>query len=192
MNRPPKPGRPATVLTMVMQNGAGTGMMSSSFAEGATINMNGSTTYQIDEDGVDMTGLPFAPMFDAAHVFVGQSVMPISSSGMSAAGMGGMMGGGSMAGTITASEVTLEPRGLSGTIASAITSGSSASFTLTLPSDSAFKTMTGATNVTVIQQTKTTISGASPIANGSTVHAFGLLFFDAGQWKMVASRIGSK
>lgn len=81
--------------------------------------------------------------------------------------------------------------GLCATIAAAITSGSSASFTLTLPSDSAFKTMTSATNMTVIQQTKTTISGASPIANGSTVHAFGLLFFDAGQWKMVASRIGS-
>ena len=41
------------------------------------------------------------------------------------------------------------------------------------------------------QRTGRTISGGSSIASGSTVHAFGLLFFDGGQWKMVASRIGS-
>lgn len=63
---------------------------------------------------------------------------------------------------------------------------------LTLPSDSAFTTMTGATSVTVYQQTGTTVAGASPIASGSTVHAFGLLFFDGGKWKMVASRIGAE
>jgi hypothetical protein len=43
----------------------------------------------------------------------------------------------------------------------------------------------------VYQQSGTTIAGTSPIASGATVHAFGLLFFDGGQWKMVASRIGA-
>jgi hypothetical protein len=52
--------------------------------------------------------------------------------------------------------------------------------------------MTGATSVTVYQQTGTTVAGTSPIASGSTVHAFGLLFFDSGKWKMVASRIGAE
>lgn len=185
-------GQPATALTMVMQNGAGTGMMASSFAAGATIDLNGGTTYKIDEDGMNMSGLPFTPVFDATHIYAGQSVMPISSTGMMSGGMGGgMMGGSSMAGTITASEVALEPRGLSGTIATAITSGSTTIFTLTLPSDCAFTTLTRATSVMVFQQSETTVSGTSPIASGSTVHAFGLLFYDAGQWKMVASRIGS-
>jgi hypothetical protein len=32
--------------------------------------------------------------------------------------------------------------------------------------------------------------GASQIAAGSTMHAFGLLFYDGGHWKMVASRLG--
>jgi hypothetical protein len=185
-------GQPPTSLTLVMQNGAGTGMMSSSFGAGVTVDLNGSTTWQMDEDGVDMAGLPFTPVFDASHVHAGQSVMPIGSAGMVSGGMGGgMMGGGSMAGTITASEVALEPQGLSGTIATAVTSGATTSFTLTLASDSAFSTLTGATKVTVFQQPQTTMAGTSPIASGTRIHAFGLLFFDAGQWKMVASRIGA-
>lgn len=183
-------GQPPTSLTMVMQNGAGSGMMSSDFAAGATIDLSGSTTYQIDEDGMDMSGLSFTPQFDASHIYVGQSVMPISSTSMMSGGSG-MMGGSSMGGTITASEVVLEPQGLTGTTATAITSGSTTSFTLTLPSDSAFTTLTGATSVTVVQQAQTTVAGTSPIASGSSVHAFGLLFFDGGQWKMVASRMGA-
>jgi hypothetical protein len=185
-------GQPATQLTMVMQNGAGTGMMASDFAAGVTIDLNGSTTYQIDEDNMDMSGLPFTPMFDVSHIYAGQSVMPISSGGMMSASGGGMMGGGSMAGTMTASNLELEPQGLSGTVAAAISSGSATNFMLTLPSDSAFTTMTGATSVTVYQQTGTTVAGTSPIASGSTVHAFGLLFFDGGTWKMVASRMGAE
>ena len=93
-------GQPPTSLTVVMQNGAGTGMMSSSFAAGVTVDLNGSTTYQMDEDGVDMAGLPFAPVFDASHIYAGQSVMPIGSGGMAGGGMGGgMMGGSPVAGT---------------------------------------------------------------------------------------------
>jgi hypothetical protein len=59
-----------------------------------------------------------------------------------------------------------------------------------LPAGSAFTTLTGATTVMVFQQTQTTMGGASQIAAGSTMHAFGLLFYDGGHWKMVASRLG--
>ncbi|HEV2487020.1 MAG TPA: DUF5666 domain-containing protein [Terracidiphilus sp.] len=184
-------GQPPTSLTMVMQNGQGAGMMASAFAAGVTVNLSGGTTYQIDGDGVDMAGLSFTPTFDANHIYAGQSAMPIGSGGMMSGGMGGMMGGSSMAGTITASEVVLEPQGLSGTIGASVTSGATTSFTLTPASDSAFCTLTGATKVTIFQQPQTTVAGTSPIASGSSVHAFGLLFNDAGQWKMVASRIGT-
>lgn len=37
----------------------------------------------------------------------------------------------------------------------------------------------------------TLMSGTSPNASGTAMHAFGLLFCDGGQWKMVGSRIGS-
>ncbi|MFP5230835.1 MAG: DUF5666 domain-containing protein [Acidobacteriota bacterium] len=190
-------GSPATQITMAMQNGVGAGMMSSYLAEGATVNMNGSTVYEIDDDNVDMAGLPFTPVFDASHLYAGQSMMPISSGSMMAGGSGGGMmggggmGGGMMAGTITASTLELEPQGLTGSVASALQSGSSGTFTLTLPADCAFTTLTGASSVTVYQQSATRLAGGASIASGSTVHVFGLLFFDSGQWKMVASRIGS-
>ncbi|MDP9050707.1 MAG: DUF5666 domain-containing protein [Acidobacteriota bacterium] len=182
-------GQPATQLMMVAQNGAGTGMMSSAFASGASVNMSGSTVFQINRDEMDMSNLPFTLTFDATHIYAGQSVMPISSSGMGTSG--GMMGGNPMGGSIASSGVTLEPQGLSGMVATPITSGSKTSFMLTLPSDCAFTTLTGATSVTVYQQPGTTMSGTSSIAGGATVHVFGLLSMDAGQWKMVAARIGA-
>ncbi len=183
-------GQPPTSFTMVMQNGAGAGMMSSDFAAGATMDMNESSTYQIDEDNMDMSGLPFTPVFDASHVYAGQSVMSIGSGGMMSGG-GGMMGGGSMSGSMTVSNLELEPQGLSGTVATTLTSGVATSFTLTLPSDSAFTTLTGASTVTVYQQTGTTMASGSSIPSGSTTEVFGLLFFDSGQWKMVASQMES-
>lgn len=182
-------GQPATHLAMVLQNGVGTGMMASVFAAGANVSMNGSTVFQINQDGIDMSNLPFTMTFDARHIYPGQNVMPVSTSGMGSGG--GMMGGSPMAGGLTASGMSLQPQGLSGTAASAITSGSRTSFTLTLPSDCAFTALTGATTVTVYQQPGTTVSGTSPIAGGATIHAFGLLSLDAGQWKMVAARLGS-
>ena len=183
-------GQPPTSLTLVMQNGAGSSMMSSYLAAGTTVDLTGSTTYTIDKDNKDLSGLPFTPTFDADHVYAGQSVMPVSSSGMMSGGMGGgMMGGASS--TINASELLLMPQGLTGANDAAISGGATTSFILTLPLDSAFATLTGATTVTVFQQTKTTVTGTSPIASGASVHAFGLLFNDGGQWKMVATRIGA-
>jgi hypothetical protein len=185
-------GHPAISLTLVMQNGVGSGMMSTYFANGTTVDVSGSTTFTIDKDNMDMSALPFTPTFDESHIYAGQSVMPVSSSGMTSGGMGGgMMGGSPLSGTITASQLLLVPQGLSGTSLGTITSGATTSFTLKLASDSAFTTLTGATNVEIFQQSKTTVAGTSSIASGSSVHAFGLLFFDAGQWKLVASRIGA-
>jgi hypothetical protein len=185
-------GQPATALTMAMQNGAGAGMMSSYFAAGATVNLSTSTTYEMDEDGMDMSSLPFTPAFDASHIYVGQSVMPISTTGMMSGGMGGgMMGTSPMAGTITASKVELQPQGITGTASVSLTSGTAMSFSMALPSDSAFTTLTGATSVTVFQQGDTTMEGGSTLASGTTMHAFGLLFYDGGQWKMVAMRMGA-
>ena len=98
------------------------------------------------------------------------------------------MGG---AGTMNASQLYLDPQGVTGTVAASVTGGAAATLTLTLPSDSAFTTLTGATTVTVYQQPKTVVTGNASIPSGSSVHAFGLLFYDGGQWKMVAQRIGA-
>ena len=102
------------------------------------------------------------------------------------------MGGSNMAGSITATNVKLTPQEISGTVAIAITSGAQTSFTMTLPAGCAFTTLTGATSVTIYQQPKTMMANGTSIAGGSTVHAFGLMLFDGGKWKMVASRLGSE
>jgi hypothetical protein len=104
---------------------------------------------------------------------------------MSGGGMGGMMGGG----TISASEVDLEQQGLSGTVSGYTGAAAPTTFTLTLPSDSAFTTLTGSTTVTVFQQAGTELWGLTALTKGSTVHVRGLLFFDAGAYKLVAGRI---
>lgn len=188
-------GQPPSSLTMVMQNGSGMGMMGSYFAAGATVDLSSSTTYAIDRDQMDISGLPFTPAFDANHLYVGQAVMPVSAGGMmSGGGMGmggGMMGGAAQAGSFNASELLLEPQGLMGTTGAGVSSGSTAAFTLTLPADSAFTTLTGATAVTIYPQSQMILSGSSSIASGTSVHVFGLLFFDNGQWKMAASRMGA-
>ena len=183
-------GQPATQLALVMQNGVGAGMMASAFSAGITVNLSPSTSYSIDAESVDLTQVPFTPVFDASHIYAGQAVMPVSASGMMSGGMGGsMMGGSPMAGSLTASAVELEPQGLSGTNSAAISSGTTTSFTLTLPADSAFTALTGASTVTIYPQSGTNLASSAPIAAGSTVHVFGLVFFDGGQWKMVPASI---
>lgn len=179
-------GNPATQLTLVMQEGTGTGMMGSLLAGTTTVNVSPTAVFRIDSDNVDMSNLPVTPTFDAATIFKGQRVEAVSSTGMmSGGGMGGMMGGG----TIDASEIDLEQQGLSGTVSGYTGSGAPTTFMLTLPADSAFTTLTNATAVTVFQQPGTELWGMTAIANGSTVHARGLLFLDVGTYKLVASRI---
>lgn len=179
-------GSPVTQLTLVMHEGAGTGMMGSNLAGTTTVNVSPTAIFNIDSDNVDMSNLPFTPVFDGSTVLKGQRVEAVSSTGMmQGGGMGGMMGGG----TIDASEIDLEQQGLSGTVSGYTGSGAPTTFTLTVAADSAFATLTGATAITVFQQPGTELRGMTTISNGTTVHVRGLLFLDAGIYKLVASRI---
>jgi hypothetical protein len=178
-------GNSITQLTLAMQDGAGSGMMGSYLAGTSTVDVTTSATFNIDSDNVDLSNLPFSPSFDGTTIFKGQCVRAVSSSGMmSGGGMGGMMGGG----TLTAGEIDLEEQGLSGTV-SGYSGSAPTTFTLTLPTDSAFTSLTGSTTVTVFQQVATELWGLTSITNGTTVHVRGLMFFDAGTYKLVASRI---
>jgi hypothetical protein len=178
-------GNPVSQLTLAIQDGAGSGMMGSYLAGTTTVDVSPTATFNIDSDNVAMSNLPFTPTFDGTTIFKGQCVRAVSSSGMmSGGGMGGMMGGG----TVSASEIDLEEQGLNGTV-SGHSGSAPTTFTLTLPSDSAFATLTGSTTVTVFQQLGTELWGMTTITNGNTVHVRGLLFFDGGAYKLVASRI---
>src|SRR5581483_3956094 len=136
-----------------------------------------------DSDHVDLTNLPFTPKFDSSTVAKGQRIEAVSGGGMMG---GGMMGGGA---TINASQIRLEQQGLRGTVSNYAVNGSQASFTLNLAPDSAFATLTGSTAITVYKQNGTQFWKLSSIGNGSQVQVRGLLFNDAGNYKLVASWI---
>lgn len=178
-------GPPATQLTIVMQNGAGASINPSYLSETLNVNLTADTTYSIDDDRVDLTNLPFTPLFDQNHIYLGQSVLPVDDSGNI------ISGDTTSAGTITASSLTLQERGIRGTTDTNLTAGTATSFTLTLPTDCAFTTLTGATTITVYQQTATSLQYQTDISAGSTVRVHGLLFNNQGQWVMVASTIAS-
>lgn len=181
-------GSPVTQMGMVVQNGSGQGMMSSFFANNATVNLTGSTAFNIDTDGMDMSNLPFMPTFDAEHVYTGERVRCMSNGGMGSGGMGGM-GGGGMMGTMNANQCDLVQQGLTGTVSNYAASGGQATFTLTLSSDSYFAIMTGANTITVYQQPGTELYGITGISDGQTVLVRGLMFDDGGVFRMVARRI---
>ncbi len=177
-------GLPATQLTIVMQNGAGASMMTSFLSETLTVNLTSSTSYAIDNDRIDLTHLPFTPMFDASNIYAGQSVLPVSDAGITVSGE-------TSAGTITASSVSLQEQGFRGTTDVAITPGASGTFTLTLLPGCAFTTLTGATTITVYQQTGTNVENNTAIPAATTIRVHGLLFKNAGQWSLIASTIAS-
>jgi hypothetical protein len=65
-------GTPAAQMGMVVQNGSGQGMNSSFLSNNATVNPGGGTLYGMNSEGVDLSNLPFTPMFDANHIYSGE------------------------------------------------------------------------------------------------------------------------
>jgi hypothetical protein len=178
-------GRPATQLTLVMQNGAGASVMTSYLSQTLTVDLSSDTLYAIDNDRIDLTKLPFTPMFDASNIYAGQSVLPTSTSGIVVSGTSGT------AGTITASDVSLQEQGFRGTTDVAITPGASGTFVLTLMPGCAFSTLTESSTITVYQQTGTNVENSTAIPAGATLRVHGLLFKNAGEWTLIASTIAA-
>lgn len=180
-------GSPVTQMTMFPDNGIGAGMMASLLANGITVEVGGSATYGIDDVGVSMSGLPITPHFDASHIAAGQNIAAAGTGAMSSGS--GMMGGGGLMnmGSMAAAGIELEPQGLSGTVASASGSG----FMLSLPSDSAFTLLTGATSFTVYLTAQTQMKDMTAVANGQNVAVYGYLFYNAGSYDFVAMQIAS-
>ena len=181
-------GTPATQFTMVAQNGTGSSMMPSALSNSVTADATGAA-FSVDTDGVDMSGLPFTTAaFNSSTMSPAQRVEAISSGAMS--GGGGMMGGGMMnAGTMAASMVQLVQQAMSGTVSNLLAGSAPATFTLTVPANSAFAILTGATTMTVYQQPGTEMRGLPGISNNAQVQVRGLLFHNSGAYQMVASRI---
>jgi hypothetical protein len=176
-------GNPATQLSVVAQDGSGSGMDDTKVGAVVTANVSGAQ-YRVDADGIDTSSignLPSPPNFpfDATTVHAGQSVEVESSSQMS--GMSSV-----------ADKVSLKQQTLTGLVSGlqAQTSAGPATFILTLVPDSAFVTLSGQTTVTVFWQPGTNLDNITSVKNGDTVRVRGLVFFAGSGVNMIAHRIG--
>lgn len=167
---------PLTQFTIVAADGAGSGMAPASIGTNIAVTVNASTKFRPNTDNVDMSGLSFT--FNGPTSLVkGQSVEVEAATPVSA-------------GATTADKVILVKQGLTGAASAVSISGSTGTFTLTLPADSAFAKLTGVTTVTVHQQPGTQLKGLTAVTNNTSVRVRGLLFFDGVNYQLVAGRIG--
>ncbi len=179
-------GSPPTQLTLAVHDGAGLGMNPALMAGTSTVEIGSTTQFEFETYDVDLGSLPFTPRFDSASLRSGQRVAAFSSSSArQGGGMHGMMGGS----TLTASKVQLVQQALRGTVSGYTANDGRASFTLTLPADSAFAVLSGTRDVIVYQQPGTRTVNLQSVANGLTPIVRGLLFYDAGTFRLAASRI---
>ncbi len=142
-----------------------------------TVNVGTGTTFKIDTDGVDTTGLTL-PAFNATTLKPGQRVRVLTTLTFTSGMMGTMP-----AAVVTANEVDLEQQALVGVVSNYSPTG----FTLTTPPDGAFATLCKANTLKVYLQPQTMVKGT--IANGSTVLVRGLLLDDNGNFILISSGV---
>ncbi len=146
---------------------------------GTTINVNvdASTHYRIQSsNNIDLNGLPFTPAFDATTLAPAQNVEADTST--------------SNPTSITADSVKLQNQAITGVVSNATPiDGSHTSFTLTPAADSVFHNLSGKTSLSVITTGATNFNGVNAVNNGATLRIRGLLFFQGGSYRMVASRV---
>jgi hypothetical protein len=144
-------------------------------------NSSSSAVFASAPQFVSLANLPFVPTFTAANLSAGQSVGVVASS------VSGT--------TATASNIYLTPQTLGGTVTAISTVSGWTRYTLSLPSGSAFTTLSGASTVTVYTSAATApppptaVSGTAPpaIAVNSVVRFNGLVFSTGGgTFSMVA------
>lgn len=174
---------PSTSLTILAQDGIGSGMDSTKVGASFTASLTGlaANKYVIDNRGLDFSGLtvPGASFpFDAATIHTGQRVEIESAGAVPAAG-----------GTVTTDKVRLEQQTLSGVVSNFVAgTGGKATFDLTLPADSYLTLITGQTVVHVFQQAGTN-NKFGTIGNTSVLRVRGLLFWTGATFNLIARRI---
>jgi hypothetical protein len=170
-------GHPAVSLKLLVQGEVSAAPSGSKPVLGSEILVTilGSTTYKINADHVDLSNLPFTPVFNGSTIAPAQRVETDVDSPNTMA--------------VLASKVKLQQQSLSGIVSGYTATNGHGSFTLTLSSDSMFAKLTGLTTITVYQQSATKLKNIPPISNGDTLRVRGLLFLDGTQYRMVASHI---
>jgi Domain of unknown function (DUF5666) len=174
-------GNPASKLSMMAQDGSGSGVDDTHIGVALTADVS-QAQFRVDSNNVDTSGLGSLPSsnfpFDGASVHAGQRVQIESSSALSG-------------NSITAAMVSLRHEALVGTVSALTGPAAPATFTLTLPSDSAFAKLSGAGAVTVFWQPNTRLHDLNNgLQNGDSVRVRGLVFFSGTGVNLIATRIG--
>jgi Domain of unknown function (DUF5666) len=174
-------GNPASQLALVAQDGSGRGMDDTKVGNSQSVTVSAAHfgVHQGSIDASSMGGLPSSPnfQFDATTIHAGQRVDIESATVMAA--------------NITAEKVELEQQALTGTVSglAGATSVGPVTFTLSLPTDSAFAMLSGTTSVTVFWQPGTNLHNLNSVNNGDAIRVRGLVFFGGSNVNMIASRI---
>ena len=174
-------GNPASQLSVMAQDGSGSGVDDSHIGVTLTADVS-QAQFRVDTSNVDTSGLGSLPSstfpFDGATVHAGQRVQLASSGALSGT-------------TITAASVSLRQQTLVGTVSALSGPAAPATFTLTLPSDSAFAKLSGAAAINVFWQPGTDLHDLNNgLHNGDSVRVRGLVFFSSTGVNLIASRIG--
>jgi len=175
-------GNPASQLSFVAHDGLGSGMDDSKVGSTLTADVSGAR-YKVNKGNIDTSGignLPSSPNFpfDASTVHAGQSVEIESDRSIAAS-------------PVVADKVKLQQQALTGTVSGlpGATSAGPVTFTLTVPSDSAFAILSGQNTITVYWQPGTDLHNLSSVNNGDSVRVRGLVFFTGSSFNMIARRI---
>jgi hypothetical protein len=178
--------KPATSLTMIVQDGTGSGMDNSKMGEAFAVNVNGlqASKFRVKQGNLDFNGLNNVGSstmfpFDASTIHAGQRIEVDTDTTIPAAG-----------GTITAEKVNLQQQTLTGSVSAVSGSNAPRTITMTVASDSAFATVSGILTVTVFDQAKS--DHRMTVNVGDRIRVRGLVFFTAvNQANMIARRIES-
>jgi hypothetical protein len=174
-------GSPATSLTFVPDDGNGSGMDSAALGTPMKADVT-NAKFEVHLGAIDTTGLGNLPNsefpFDPSTIHAGQRVEIDSKDAMNGSGL-------------VAQKVRLEQQALVGTVSGlgGKTSSGPVTFTLTVPSDSAFATLSGQTMVTVLWQPNTDLKNLTSVGDGDTIRVRGLVFYSGTSSNMIARRI---
>ena len=176
-------GSPATALTFVADEGMGTGMDDTKVGQSVTADVS-NATFQVKQGDVDTSGIGGLPSsefpFDASTVHAGQRIEVESKDGMTGTSM-------------VAEKVRLQQQALVGTVSglNGTTTSGPTTFTLTVPSDSAFAMLSGSTQLVVFWQPGTELHNLNSVNSGDTIKVRGLVFFTGSTFNMIARRISN-
>lgn len=165
-----------TSFTMIVDDSSGQSTTSASLGKSITISAP-AAGFSVGKTKINVGSLTFASIAD---LHKGQRV-EVDSDTAKTAGAGTVNDDGAISG---AKKIKLEQQSLTGVV-SAITS---AGFTLTLPTESAFAKLANVTSVVVVNNGAQMKNGAT-ISAGATLRVRGLVFATAGAYTMAAGRI---